>query len=181
MSIDRISFLNTVSDSYNAYYDVHRNDEMDEMTELPLCFRADFFSRAEKYWLTKSIPVWGNETNEYCYLFTAPAFDVELSKKCIDFALEDGLPRVKPHKEHQYTNIKVLLVADSFDEDTIKYIRHRNFSKSYKFSFHGFTTLKTAAVDVGVGKAYPNSAGHELSAYFRKLFAAAEKSVQQME
>lgn len=178
MSLDRISFLNTISDSYSAYYDIHSNDAM---TELPLHFRADFFSRAEKYWLTKSIPVWANETNEFCYLFTAPNFDAELAGQCIDFALEDGLPRVKPHKEHQYTNIKVLLVADSFDAETAKYIRHRKFSKSYKLSLHGFTTLKTAAVDVAAGKAYTNSAGHELSAYFRKLFASAEKSAQQIE
>ncbi|MEI3101243.1 MAG: hypothetical protein V8T45_05380 [Oscillospiraceae bacterium] len=28
---------------------------------------------------------------------------------------------VKPHKEHQYTNVKVILLADTVDEDTAKY------------------------------------------------------------
>ena len=174
MSIDREKFHEILTDSYSAYYDIHDNDGM---TDLPLVFRADYFSRAEKYWLSKKIPIWGNETNEYCYLFSAPTFDEALAKRCIDFALEDALPRVKPHKEHQYTNIKVLLLADSFDRETVKYIRGREFSKSYKFSLHGFSTLKTAAVDMESGEAFPNKAGHELAGYFKKLFAAQERSL----
>ena len=174
MGIDRSSFLDTLTDSYSAYYDIYRDEEI---TELPLAFRADYYSRAEKYWLSKNIPIWGNETNEFCYVFSAPSFDEELSKKCIDYALEDGLPRVKPHKEHQYTNIKVLLVADNFDKNIVKYIQRRKFSKSYRFSFYGFSTLKTAAVDLSEQKAFPNNAGNDLTGYFKKLFAAASKAV----
>ncbi len=178
MSMDRLQFLDTLSESYSAYYDITENDGL---TELPLTFLANYYSRAERYWLSKKIPIWGNETNEFCYVFSAPAFDRELAGRCIDFALEEGLPRVKPHKEHQYTNIKVLLVADSFNKDTVKYIRGRKFSKNYKLSLHGFTELKTAAVDLSEKRAFPNPAGHELEDYFKKLFAAAEKSVGQME
>ena len=81
------------------------------MTELPLVFRADFFSRGEHYFLTKSAVVWVNETNEYVYLFSAPSFDAETVEKCMDFAIEDAQPRVKPHKEHNYTNFITIFVA----------------------------------------------------------------------
>ncbi len=173
MSVDRDKFLDTLADSFEAYYDLY---PAAEGLELPLVFRADYHSRAERYWLSKNIPIWGNETNEFAYIFSAPAFDPDLASRCIDFALEHGLPMVKPHKEHQYTNIKVILVADNVEEETARYVKKRSFSKNYKFSFHGFSTLKSAIVDLGTGRTVTNSAGHELAGYFSKLFAAGERS-----
>lgn len=169
MSIEREKFHETLADSFGAYYDLHMDEDG---RGLPLVFRADYYSRAERYWLTKSIPIWGNETNEFAYIFSAPSFSRELAGKCIDFALEQALPLVKPHKEHQYTNVKVILLADSVDADTAKYVKKRSFTKSYKFSFHGFSTLKSAIVDFSSARVVTNSAGHELADYFSKLFAA---------
>ena len=88
MTGTRTDFLETLRDSYSAYYDIHENESF---TELPLVFRADYSSRNEKYWLTKNIKVWGNETNEHVYMFAAESFDKELVDNCIDFALADGL------------------------------------------------------------------------------------------
>lgn len=172
MAIQRPEFLEVLKDSYSAYYNIIPCDAPEG---LPLAFRADYFSRAERYWISKSIPIWGNETNEYAYIFSAPAFDSALAEKCIDFALKDGLPRVRPHREHQYTNIKVLFVADSFDEPSRRTIQKKSFSKSYKFSLHGFTNLLTAAVDLSESRAYTNKAGHGLAGYFKKLFASRKE------
>lgn len=172
MGIEREKFLETLADSFGAYYDIHMAEGE---CELPLVFRADYYSRAERYWLTKSIPIWGNETNEFAYIFSAPTFDEALAARCIDYALAEALPMVKPHKEHQYTNIKVILVAGSVDKETAKYVKKRSFTKNYKFSFHGFSTLKSAVVDLSEKRTVTNSAGHELVDYFSKLFAAEEK------
>ena len=169
MLIERPEFIEVLRDSYSAYYNI----VSPENTEgVPLEFRADYFSRNEKYWISKSIPIWGNETNEYAYIFSAPSFDAELARRCIDYALADGLPRVRPHKEHQYTNIKAVFVADGFDDETRAAVCKREFSKSYKFSLHGFSNLLTAAVDLGEQKTYTNRAGRDLTAFIEKLFAA---------
>ena len=167
--MDLQSFLAVLEDSYSAYYTIHPNDEM---TELPLVFRADYFSRDEKYWLTKSVKIWGNETNEICYVFAAPGFDAETAEKCLDFVIDDASPRVKPHKEHQYTNFKAVFVAEDFDEDARKIIEKRSYSKSYRHSLYGYSTLMTAAVDLSRSKATTNKAGYQLVNYFRKLFDA---------
>lgn len=170
----REEFIPVLQDSFSAYYDIFPNDDSSE-TELPLAFRADYFSRAEKYWLSKSIKIWANETNEFAYIFSSGGFDKKTVDDCVKYALEQGLPRVKPHKEHQYTNIKIIFLADSFDAEIAKYIQKKKFSKNYKLSLHGFTELKTAAVDMSTEKVYPNIAGHELTDYFSKLFAANMK------
>lgn len=173
MAIERSVFHEILKDSYSAYYNIIEPElpEGMEQEELPLLFRADYFSRSERYWLTKNIPIWGNEKNEYAYIFSAPEFSVELAGRCVDFALEDGLARVKPHKEHQYTNIQVVLLADRLSDEVIKTVRKRSFSKSYKHSLHGYSTLLLAAVDLSAGEAHANKAGRDLVKYFGKLFA----------
>ena len=173
MGIEREKFLDTVADSFSAYYDLHMAEGE---RELPLVFRADYYSRAERYWLTKNIPIWGNETNEFAYVFSAPAFDQNLAARCIDYALDEALPMVKPHKEHQYTNVKTVFVADGFDNETIKLIKGRKFSKSYNFSLYGYTALLTAAVDMDRQRAFTNSAGHDQQKFFKKLFSLRKDS-----
>lgn len=173
MAIERQDFMRYLRESFSAYYNVIEND--DSSTELPLAFKADFLQRGEKYWLTKSIHIWANETNEFCYIFSDEFFDRSTVARCIDYAMDEGLPRVKPHKEHQYTNIKTIFVASSFDDDALEEIRSRKFSKSYNHSLWGYSTLLTGAVNLSSEKTVTNRAGSELDKYFRKLFTAYNK------
>ena len=168
--MDRAVFLDVLKDSYSAYYNIVPA----ETDDVPMIFRADYFSRDEKYWLTKSIKIWGNETNEFCYVFSAPEFDRKTVDACVKHALDESLPRVKPHKEHQYTNVKVIFVADKLQKDVAAHIKKLRFSKSYRFSLHGYTELKAGGVDLSTREAAANLAGHEMTAYFKKLFAGRD-------
>ena len=168
MAIERSLFLEIVKDAYSAYYTIIPAEE----TELHLAFRADYNAQDERYFLTKNASIWRNEKKEYAFVFSAAAFDQETVKKCIDWALEDMLPKVKPHKEHQYTNCKVVFIADSLDEATISAVQKSKFSKSYGFlSTQGYTELVAAAVDLSTEKTYTNRVGHGLESFFHKLFA----------
>ena len=169
MAMERLVFLEKLRDSYSAYYNIYDNDGR---TDLPLAFSADFLQRNESYWLSKKMVTWANETNEFCYVFSTEFFDRATVSKCIDFALDEGLPRVKPHKEHQYTNIKVIFIASAFDDDAVEEIQSRKFSKSYNHSLWGYTNLLTGSVNLSSEKVTTNAAGHELKKYFRKLFKA---------
>ena len=166
MPIERQSFLTILEDSFSAYYDIVPQ----EHPTLPMVFRGDYLKRDERYWLMKSIPIWASETGEFAYIFSAEQFSPELAKACIDFALEDGLPRVKPHKDPQHTDIKVRLIADSAQEETRRLVQKSSFTKNYHHSFWGFSNLLAAIVDLQEKKTYPNKAGYALEKYFRKLF-----------
>ena len=172
MAIELQSFLEVIEDSYSAYYNIIKEDLP---SDLPIAFRADYYQRGEQYWLMKSIPIWGNETNEFAYVFCSKSFDGEMVDKCIDYALEEGLPRVKPHKEHQYTNIKTIFLADEFSDEAVKKIKKSNFSKSYNHSLWGFTNLIVCGADVDNEKVHANKYANGMPAYFKKLFAAQHK------
>ena len=177
MAIDRGVFLEIVKDAYSAYYTILPVEEGQE--ELPLAFRAEYNVRDEQYFFVKSANIWKNEKHEYCFVFSAPRFDPELAEKCIDFSLQEMLPKVKPHKEHQYTNCKVILIADSLDEETIKTVKKKKFSRSYgPLSTHGYTELLTAAMDLSERKAFANRVGRDLEEFFGKLFALRSEDTQ---
>ena len=172
MAFDRLAFLGVLEDSYAAYYNIIKEDLPEE---YPIAFRADFYKCDERYWLTKSVKYYGNETNEFVYVFSTDTFDKECADACIQYALDEGLPRVKPHKEHQYTNIKVIFIANEYEPDALKAIVSRKFQKSYHYSLWGYTCLLTTAVDVNDEKVWTNPVGREMKKYFSKLFAAQKK------
>lgn len=169
MAIERSLFLEIVKDAYSAYYSIVPEAEAGE---LPLAFRADYKSRDEQYFFVKSANIWGNEKNEYAYVFSSPEIDAAAAQKCLDWALQDMLPRVKPHREHQYTNCKVVFIVDRLSGETAQTVKKSNFSKSYGFlSTQGYTELIAAAVDLSTEKVFTNRVGHGLEDFFRKLFA----------
>ena len=173
MAIERNTFLEVLKDAYSAYYSVQ---PAGEAGDLPLSFRAEYHSRDEQYFLVKSANIWRNEKNEYCYVFSAPSIDKETAEKCMDWAIQDMLPKVKPHKEHQNTNVKVIFVADAMEDAVIRSVQKRHFSRSYgPLSTHGYTELLAAAVDLSREKAFPNRAGNELGKFFSKLFALRQE------
>lgn len=172
MATDRAHFLEILEDSYSAYYNISKESMP---AELPLCFRAEFHKRAEMYWLSKTIPVYGNEENEYAYIFSNSEFDADTVRKCIAFSMEDGLPKVKPHKEHQCSNIKAVFVSEQFTSEALQEIRRRKFQKSYRFSFWGYSSLLACAVDPETEEVTVNSAARDMKKYFHQLFAAQKK------
>ena len=170
MALDRELFINIVKDAYSAYYTITDPSEEDE--GLPMAFRAVYDARDERYFLSKNAQIWANEKIEYAYIYSAPSFDTELAGRCMDHALADMLPKVNPHKQHQYTNCKVILIADSLSDDIIELVKKRSFSKSYGFlSTRGYTELLAAAVDLRREKTYTNKVGNGLNKFFDKLFA----------
>ena len=171
MQIAREQFIEVLKDAYSAYYNLNENIQ----TDLPLVFRADYKNQDETYFLVKSAKIWVNEKNEHAYIFSAPSFDADSVKACVDYALADGLPRVRPHKEHQCTNIKVVFLADTADETVRKAVKKLNFTKNYKFGLWGYTNLLAGITDLAEQKTVTNGPGHELAAFFKKLFAVRAK------
>ena len=147
MAMDRAEFLEIVKDAYSAYYTILPAEEVRE--ELPLAFRAEYNVRDEQYFFVKSANIWKNEKHEYCFVFSAPSFDPALAEECIDFSLQEMLPKKK------------------------------KFSRSYgPLSIHGYTELLCAAVDLEKRKAGANRCGRDLEAFFGKLFALRSEDTQ---
>ncbi len=173
MAFERTEFLKLLEESYTAYYNIIKDDLPED---IPVVFRGDYFQKDELFWLSKRITVWGNETNEFAYVFSQSRFDAEDVKKCIDYAWEHGMPRVKPHKEHQYTNVKTVFLADDFSDEAVEEIKRSKRHVEYNRAFWGYSNLITCGVNLDTESVFTNRVGSEMKKYFKKLFAAQKKS-----
>ena len=166
MPIVRERFLEKLNDSYSYYYDVV---EGEAGSGLPLIFMAEFHARDEGYVLVKRARIWAAESNEYAYIFSVPVLDEETAEKCLDYTLEDAVPRIKPHREHKDSYIIAVFVADVISPEAEKAICLRTYEKSFKFGLEGWSTLKTAAVDLEKGVVRTNKAGANIQKTLKKL------------
>ena len=156
---DRSAILKRLFDSYTAWYDVSRGDMGSGLPLEALCLHR---SRSEKFVLSKKARLWAVEVNDYLYLFSMPMLDKCQAEACVSFSIEDALPRVNPHKEHMYSFITTVFVADEAEQDALRFIHRRKFNKSYKWGFQGSSPLKTAALDIGKEKIVTNNMGRDL-------------------
>jgi hypothetical protein len=163
---DRTAILERLFGYYTGWYDVSPGDMG---SGLPLQALCQYRSQSERFILSKKAKLWGVEVNDFLYLFSMPKLDIFKAEECVSFSIEDALPRVKPHKEHMYSFITALFVADEIEEDALKFIRRRRFNKSYMLGLQGSSPLKTAGLDIGKGKVAANNMGRDLCKQIRNI------------
>lgn len=163
---DKARLLQKLRESYEYYYDI---DDGDGGSGLPLVYRAVFHVRSEGYVLVKQAKIWAAESNEYAYVFCTPHLDEETVGRCMDYALEDGLPRIVPDSEHRESYIIALFVADVIDKEAANAIRSRKYYRSFRLGLWGWAALRTAAVGLEKELIVTNKAGNSLVSFFRKL------------
>ena len=166
MTKDRPAIIERLNNLYNTWYDITPGDLGSGLPLEALCI---YRSRSEKYVLSKKAKLWAVEANEYLYLYNMAELDLFQAEKCISFAIEDALPRIKPHKEHMYSFITAVFVADTIEDDAIRYIRRRKFNKTYKLGFFGSSPLKTAIIDTRNDNIVTNNMGRDLRKQINKI------------
>ena len=145
MAWDKARLLQKLRESYEYYYDI---DDGDGGSGLPLVYRAVFHVRSEG---------------------CTPHLDEETVGRCMDYALEDGLPRIVPDSEHRESYIIALFVADVIDKEAANAIRSRKYYRSFRLGLWGWAALRTAAVGLEKELIVTNKAGNSLVNFFRKL------------
>lgn len=169
--------LDKLLDSYSVYFDVER---MEEEHPYSLAATGYFYSRSEKYVLVKSAQLWAAESYEYLYIFSVPKLDTETYDRCRQFAYEDGMKRIKPHKEHMYSFITAIFLTDEMDEKTKKAVKRTYIHKSFKLSLHGWMEFHADVIIPGEKKVYSNWDGRSTAKFIRKyIFKSYKRSVVQ--
>ena len=163
---DRSKILERLFGSYNGWYDVFPGDMN---SGLPLEALCVYHSRSEKYVLSKKAKLWAVELNDYLYLYSMPNLNKAQAEDCVAFSIGNALPRVTPHKEHMYSFVTALFIADEISADALRFIHWHRFIKSYKLGFHGSSPLKTAALDIGGEKIVTNNMGRDLRKQIRNI------------
>lgn len=167
MQLTRAQMGDKLLQAYSGYYDVEKPEEA-------LCngrqfAAAEFHSTLSRYVLSKDAKLWEAENNEFVYLFSLPELRTEDLWELRDYTLSEGLPRVRPHNEHMYTYLTALILADHVAPAVQKEIKRLHFLRNYKFSLHGFSTLRVAAWEEASGRCFTNAHGREVGDFIESL------------
>lgn len=157
MTISRASVLETVLKAYKNHFDIERFNKQDGLVA-----KAIFHSRTEKFILTKSVKMWGVETNDYVYIYSLPYLNNDHLAACKEQSVQDGLQQIHPHKEHMCSYITAIILADDLDSQMVKDIKSCSFSKNFLLTFHGWAILRVLVINISTSTIIPNRAGREL-------------------
>lgn len=79
------------------------------------------------------------EQHEYVHFHLTGHLDARELQSLIDITRRDGLKRVQPSKEHMFSYITLIVLADTIDPEAVRLIRKTRFRKNYSLTLHGWT------------------------------------------
>lgn len=158
---------------YQAYFDIRHEERIGG---LAFAATAEFHSRSEKYLLTQKAQLWAAENHEYCYFAAMEHLDAALAQRYLAAARADGLARVRPHCEHMYSDICLVLLADTLSDGAAALIAHSDYHKAFLLTLHGWADFRVAALATASGRIWHNKRGKALAARLRQAVQRADES-----
>jgi len=156
MEISLQERLNKLLDAYSHQYDIDRNVEVEGFV-YPAT--ATYYLRDENYLISKQHVLSAVEQHEYLYFYLTDHLTVEDLESQIALSKRAGLGKVKPHKDHMFSNVGLVILANTIDPEAQKLIKKTRFRKNYRLSFFGWTEYQLAAMEVSTNCFYSNPAG----------------------
>ena len=148
--------LDKLLDAYSHQYDIERNAEA-----AGCCYpaTATYYLRDENYLISRQHVLSAVEQHEYLYFYLTDHLTVKELQTQIELSRQAGLSKVKPHKDHMFSNVGLVLLANTIEPAAQRRIRRTRFRKNYKLTFHGWTEYQLAAMEVSTNRFFSNPAG----------------------
>lgn len=136
---------------------------------------AHYFLRDENYLISKQHVLSAVEQHEYLYFYLTDHLTAHDLLEKTDLSKRAGLARVKPHKDHMFSNVGLIILANTIDPEAKKLIKRTRFRKNYKLTFHGWTEFQLAAMEASTNCFYANPAGAGARKIMEQNFAPKSK------
>ncbi len=164
--------LDKLLDVYSHVYDIERDVEI-AGSSYPAA--ATYFLRDENYLLSRQHVLSAVEQHEYVTFLVTDYLDAATLEKHINLTRQDGLSRIQPSKEHMFSFVTLIILADTIDPEAKKLIRHTRFRKNYLMTLHGWMEYHLAAMEVSTNSFLSNPAGRGARKNLERNFASGKK------
>ncbi len=165
--------------AHEAWFDVRRGHEV---AGRPFAGFAEFHEHGEKYVLSKRAKLWEVSSNEYIFFDVVDRLTVAGLDELVAFMKGEALPAVvKPHANHMFSNLSLVVVANAVDADVERAVRRIRFRKNFKWGLWGWSDLRVAVIDLAngqagrMGRVMTNAAGKTLRATLEANLEPAAK------
>ena len=155
--------LEKILNFYVQYYTINRDG-----VPAPFSAKAEFHSHNEQFVLVKKAKIADIDSNEYVYFLLTETLDAQQLADAAQKAWEDGLSKVKPSFTHRNSDITLVVVANDFAEGIEKAAKRTRYSKSYSFSFCGWSNFRLLCYETRSKKFACNYHGKDLIKTFKR-------------
>ena len=150
--------------SYTRYYD------QNPAPPAPFAAAAEFHSHGESYVLVKSAKLWEMDSNEFVYFSTEEGLTAEAFSERVEAAWAHAMPQIHPNEHHRNSDVTVLFLTDSLDDETRRLLRRTARSQGYKHGLQGWSNLRLGAIELSTGRITTNRHGADLKKLLRNIF-----------
>ncbi len=170
MTIDELfeAFLK----AYAVYYDVKETPGKNNLFDA----EAVFSSNEEQYFLLKGITLSETRIAEFVYFAKRKRLTAEELERLDASAWERGLAAADPGPGHKCSDVTLIVLAETADDDAKKRVKTCRHGKTYRMGFHGFSHYRLAVVDLSAGAFFFNRQGDCLKPLVRDVWNAAIKA-----
>ena len=102
------------------------------------------------------------ESDDFVYIYSVNELTPEVFERFCTEALTDGLKRVDPNPNHNFSLISVFFICETLTADTVGKLKKMKYHKDYQKPEHGWVDLRLAAVSLGDGGRCANPMGKNL-------------------
>lgn len=148
--------LNKLLDAYSHICDIERDVDVEGFI-YPAT--ATYYLRDENYLISKKHVLSAVEQHEYLYFYVTDHLSAHDLQTQIELSKRAGLGRVKPHKDHMFSNVGLVILANTIDPEAQRIIKRTRFRKNYRLTFYGWTEYQLAAMEASTHCFYSNPAG----------------------
>ena len=168
MEMTKQERLEKLLNAYSHHYDIEREVTVDGETFPAM---AIYYLRDENYLISKKHVLSAVENHEYVYFYLTEHLDAATLAQQIEISRNDGLGRIRPHKEHMSSMVTMVILADTIDPEAKALIKKTRFRKNYRLALHGWMEYQIAAMEISTNSFLSNPAGRNAKKTLEQNFA----------
>ncbi|MBR0124648.1 MAG: hypothetical protein IJJ66_11370 [Treponema sp.] len=155
--MDNKGVLDSLLRSFASYYDVKTEGVLP-----PFAAQATFNMHNEQYFLVKAAQIAQIDSNEFVYIASEENLNQQKVNELAEAAWFDGLSKVKPDSNHRNSDVTLIIICNTIEENSFSLVKKLKHYKSYLFGFHGWSNFRALAYEVSTGKMVTNRLGKPL-------------------
>lgn len=109
---------------------------------------GEFHSHGSQYVLVKRAKLWEVDAHELLFLDTVGHLDSAALDDLVSFMTHEAVGMVDAKANHMSTNLSLVVIADSVDDDAWRKVRRTRFCKNFKLGLHGWADLRLVVIDL---------------------------------
>lgn len=156
--------LDKVLQMYGQYYTVKR-----EEVTAPFAAEAESTVTDELMSGFKMVKISAAVSREIVFFAVEEQLTADGAQRLIEAAWTEGLSRVQPGPDHRNTDVILIALADRIDPEAAALLKKTKRSKNYMFTLHGWSVLRSIAIETPSRTMVCNSMGRDLKKLFSNI------------